>query len=600
MAVNQIKTRILNKYDSLTNWNNATTFYPRAGEICLANLGTQQVMGANGETRYEPIIGIKVGVWDGVTNSETQKNFSQLQWVQAIAGDVSSFLKGLNKQEDFDTYVKNLINNGYISDVTKDIESLTGRVVALEGTVNDTTSGVAAINTRLTSIDGSISTINGSISTISGNITNLTGTKADKTQVATDIATAKTAVLGQKDGADFNGTVMGAYEAAASAAAAAKKANDAIGSTDYTGGTLTAAIAALQASVGNSSEGLGSQVASLQTRMGQAETAIGTKAAQADLTALQGRVTTAEGKITTLEGEMDVVQAATAGYDASKTIASEIQKANEAIGSAQSKANANEGKINTLVGTDSNKSVRAIAAEETAKIVAGADTNYDTLKEIADWIKSDTTSAAEMANDIAEMQGLLGVIEGEDLPATVDARISAAITNANLGQYASAVDLASVSARVKTIEDAPYATTANVATAKSEVIGASGDAKTAITIYGAKAYADDVAATAKSQAISEAGSAADAKYELKNVAKGLVDALAGTGNTSTVRANADAIASHTATLNAMNVTDAVDGVVTKVDQANGKITVTHKKITMDEFDPDATFIFYCGTASDVI
>jgi hypothetical protein len=44
----------------------------------------------------------------------------------------------------------------------------------------------------------------------------------------------------------------------------------------------------------------------------------------------------------------------------------------------------------------------------------------------------------------------------------------------------------------------------------------------------------------------------------------------------------------------------VGGVVTKVTQDNGKIAVTHKKITMDEFDPDATFIFYCGTASDVI
>lgn len=601
MAVNQIKTRILNKYDSLTNWNNATTFYPRAGEICLANLGSQQVMDVNGEKRYEPIIGIKVGIWDGVTNSETQKSFKDLQWVQAIAGDVSSFLKGLNKQEDFDAYVKNLINNGYISDVTKDIEALTGRVLALEGTVNDSTTGVAAINTRLTSIDSSISTINGSISTISGNITSLTNDKADKTQVATDIAAAKTAVLGQKDGADYTGTVMGAYEAAAAAAASAKEANDAIGSTTYAGGTLTAAIKALQDSVGNSSEGLGSQVADLQTRMGEAETAIGTKAAQADLEALEDRVDAAEGKITTLEGEMDVVQAATAGYDASKTIASEIQKANEAAAAAQSKANANEAAINVLNGDkNTSGSVAHTTAAAVAEIVAGADENFDTLKEIADWIKSDTTGAAEMANDIAEMQELLGVVEGEDLPATVDDRIADAIDKLDIELYAKAEALASVSARVKTIEDAPYATTANVATAKSEVIGASSDAKTANTIYGAKAFATDAAATAKSEAISAAATAADAKYELKDVAKGLVDALAGEGNTSTVKANADAIAAHAATLLAMNVTDAADGVVTKVDQVDGKIAVTHKKITMDEFDPNATFVFYCGTASDVI
>lgn len=60
--------------------------------------------------------------------------------------------------------------------------------------------------------------------------------------------------------------------------------------------------------------------------------------------------------------------------------------------------------INTLIGSDSSKSARAIAAEEVAKIVAGADASYDTLKEIADWIMSDTTGAAKMASDITTLQ----------------------------------------------------------------------------------------------------------------------------------------------------------------------------------------------------
>ena len=45
-----------------------------------------------------------------------------------------------------------------------------------------------------------------------------------------------------------------------------------------------------------------------------------------------------------------------------------------------------------------------IAAEEVAKVVAGADTSYDTLKEIADWILNDTTGAAQMANDITKLK----------------------------------------------------------------------------------------------------------------------------------------------------------------------------------------------------
>lgn len=58
------------------------------------------------------------------------------------------------------------------------------------------------------------------------------------------------------------------------------------------------------------------------------------------------------------------------------------------------------GKDNENYSDDETKSIRNISAEEVARIVAGADTNYDTLKEIADWIKSDTTGAAKMAADI--------------------------------------------------------------------------------------------------------------------------------------------------------------------------------------------------------
>ena len=62
--------------------------------------------------------------------------------------------------------------------------------------------------------------------------------------------------------------------------------------------------------------------------------------------------------------------------------------------------------VDTLVGSDTDKSVRTVAAEEVAKIVASADSSFDTLKEIADWIQNDTTGAAKMANDIKELQNV--------------------------------------------------------------------------------------------------------------------------------------------------------------------------------------------------
>lgn len=51
-------------------------------------------------------------------------------------------------------------------------------------------------------------------------------------------------------------------------------------------------------------------------------------------------------------------------------------------------------------GNDAGKSIRTISAEEVAKIVADAPEAYDTLKEIADYISSDTTRAAELSNKV--------------------------------------------------------------------------------------------------------------------------------------------------------------------------------------------------------
>ena len=60
------------------------------------------------------------------------------------------------------------------------------------------------------------------------------------------------------------------------------------------------------------------------------------------------------------------------------------------------------------------------------------------------------------------------------------------------------------------------------------------------SIVGAKKYADAVAATAKSEAITAAGSAADAKYELIGVAETKVNALAD-GQVKTNKENIEAL-----------------------------------------------------------
>ena len=110
------------------------------------------------------------------------------------------------------------------------------------------------------------------------------------------------------------------------------------------------------------------------------------------------------------------------------------------------------GKVNTLVGEDTNKSARAIAAEETAKIVAGADASYDTLKEIADWISSHSTDAAAMNSAIIALQGIVDGIGGEGEKATVVAYVTDAIAALKIGDYAKATDLTALAGRVSALE----------------------------------------------------------------------------------------------------------------------------------------------------
>lgn len=114
--------------------------------------------------------------------------------------------------------------------------------------------------------------------------------------------------------------------------------------------------------------------------------------------------------------DMEVILTAVKGY-----IDAEVTKAN---GDTSAVAD----QLNTLIGAvegDDTKSVRAISAEEVAKIVANAPEAFDTLKEIADWIGSGdvaSTTAAEMLTSINanaqaiadEAERAAGVEEGLD------------------------------------------------------------------------------------------------------------------------------------------------------------------------------------------
>lgn len=182
----------------------------------------------------------------------------------------------------------------------------------------------------------------------------------------------------------------------------------------------------------------------------------------------------------------------------------------------------------------------AIAAAKVAEIVAGANASYDTLKEIADWILNDTTGAADMANDIAALQGQMAGIEST-VVAHVAAEIEAALKVDGVDKYALASDLNTLANRVKTLEDAGYATETAVAEALNEAKGyadslasnydANGAAAQALV--DAKAYADGLAGNYDVKGSAAAAEASAKAYSDTNlgVAKSYSDTNLATAKT---------------------------------------------------------------------
>lgn len=174
----------------------------------------------------------------------------------------------------------------------------------------------------------------------------------------------------------------------------------------------------------------------------------------------------------------------------------------------------------------------AAAAAKVAEIVAGANADFDTLKEIADWILNDTTGAADMANDIKALEDKLVGVD-TTVVAHVAAAIEAALKADGADKYALAADLNALAVRVKAIEDAGYQNASQVGYAIDTKIAAlklaeSYDAKGAAAAAesNAKAHADGLnsAMDARVQVLEKidhtkfetAGAAAQALADAKN------------------------------------------------------------------------------------
>lgn len=98
-------------------------------------------------------------------------------------------------------------------------------------------------------------------------------------------------------------------------------------------------------------------------------------------------------------------------------------------------AKAAKADVDTLIGTDTGKSVRTIANEELAAqlIPEGAQESLNTLTEIAQWIQDHPDDAAAMNTAIAKLNGIIAGIGGEDddyatVMAAIEGKIAAGAT----------------------------------------------------------------------------------------------------------------------------------------------------------------------------
>lgn len=542
MATTKLQTRILNKISTWTEWESVkSTFKPLRGEICIVEIPS----GTASTGLTPPATGIKVG--DG------QHFFGELPWIQAVAGDVTAWCK--ENMADFDKFKAQVAaavadSEGGLQDA---IDGLGQRVTNLEATVNTGDNSNAKLRQAITDVNG----------IVTGHTTELgqlTANKADKTQVATDIATAKTAVLGQKDGADFNGTVMGAYEAAATAKDAADGASAAAAQalTDakaYTDGKVT----------------------DILGKNDDNSNFVGTvKGAYAAAAAAQGKADTNAGDIVDIKqdivdinnllggaGEQSVSARLEALEEASEDHAGKIQNNTDAIGAEKERA----------MGVEGNHETRIATMENFWKAADDPVGTIDKLSEIVDYISKDTTGALDMAKDI---EANTKAIEDEvdraekaeaDLQDAIDALRGDALATDTLGTVKGLAEEAKQAA-----SDNLNTAKAYTDAAKEAVLGEKGYTGTVKGAYEAAAAASAAAATADGKAVAAQG-AADAAQDDADAANTAIEKLLGS-----------------------SVSEA-NGKISTISFADGKLTATRKDIVMADMSATEVFIFDCGTAT---
>ena len=350
--------------------------------------------------------------------------------------------------------LKSVATTEGLAELTKTVEGHTAALDTINGTVETAGSMLKIAKDAADSKDAAIQAAQKAADDAQGDVDALASTHAtDKTALEGAIA-LKANAADVYDKAAIDGKVDTINESIATKANAA----DVYAKTDVDGmvDDLEAADLAINNKIGEVTEGktVVEMIADAQATATYDDTEVRglidtnaqniAKEIEDRAGAVSGLKTELEGKIDT-KVEQSVYDAKVAALEAKDTELTGL------IGDNTTAINGVSTKVDTLVGTDTGKSVRTIANEELASqlIPENAAESLNTLQEIAAWIQEHPQSASAMN---AAIEALEAKVDTGDQ--TVSAYVTAAINALSIGDYAKAADLTAAIGRIADLETA--------------------------------------------------------------------------------------------------------------------------------------------------
>ena len=212
-------------------------------------------------------------------------------------------------------------------------------------------------------------------------------------EVSRIVADSGSGLIGQEGDASSANTIYGAKTYAEEKAAAAQTAAEEAAAAD-----ATSKVNAAKEEIKGTTDGLANRIKAVEDDYLKAE----------DKTALQGEISGLDGRVEAVEGAI------------------------------------------TVLNGDGDGSVNKKVADAIAGVVASAPEDFDTLKEVADWIANDTTGAAKMQADIAKLNGA-DTVEGSVAKQVKDA-VAAEAAIARAAEKLNADDIDAAEGRILAIE----------------------------------------------------------------------------------------------------------------------------------------------------